>query len=85
MNIRENRPEVMEAQARVADYFRERGVYEPDLQQETGRVLGTFATVEAAAHGVSSGLRFLSLVVGTLGLLVTALLATAPRVRDGGT
>src|SRR5229473_3345405 len=33
MNIRENRPEVTEAQARVADYFRERGVYGPDLQQ----------------------------------------------------
>src|SRR4029077_1301139 len=65
LNIRENRPEVMEAQARVADYFRERGVEAPGLQQETGRVLGTFATLEAAAHGVSSGLRFVSLVIAT--------------------
>jgi MFS family permease len=84
LNIRENRPEVMEAQARVADYFRERGVDGPDLSQQTGRVLGTFATVEAAAHGVSSGLRFVSLVVGAIGLLITALLSTTPRARDGG-
>jgi hypothetical protein len=74
----------MEAQARVADYFRERGLDGPDLQQQTGRVLGTFATVEGAAHGVSSGLRFVSLVVAAIGLLVTALLSTAPRNRENG-
>jgi MFS transporter, DHA2 family, multidrug resistance protein len=85
LNIRENRPEVTEAQARVADYFRERGVYGPELSQQTGRVLGTFATVEAAAHGVSSGLRFVSLVVATIGLFATALLTIRPRSRAGGT
>jgi hypothetical protein len=79
LNIRENRPEVMEAQARVADYFRQRGVDGPELSQQTGRVLGAFATVEAAAHGVSSGLRFVSLVVTMIGLLTMALLSTAPR------
>jgi hypothetical protein len=84
LNISENRPEVMEAQARVADYFRERGLDGPDLQQQTGRVLGTFATIEGAAHGVSSGLRFVSLVVAAIGLLVTALLSTAPRNRENG-
>ena len=46
-----------------------------DLSQMTSTVLGGFAKVEAAAHGIQSGLRFLSLIVGGIGLLVTALLA----------
>jgi hypothetical protein len=39
-------------------------------------VLGGFVRIEAVAHGIQSGLRFLSLIVGGLGLIVTALLAT---------
>jgi len=78
LNISENRPEVEAAQARIADYFRQRGVDGPELAQNTGRVLGTFVTVEAASHGISSGLRFLSIVVGALGLLVGALLFKRP-------
>jgi MFS family permease len=74
MNISENRPEVMAAQLRIADYYRQHGVDGPELAQETGRVLGTFVTVEAASHGISSGLRFLSIAVCLLGLLVAALL-----------
>jgi len=38
-------------------------------------VLGGFVRAEAVAHGIQSGLRFLSLMVGGIGLLVTALLA----------
>ena len=40
----------------------------------TSTVLGGFVKVEAVAHGIQSGLRFLSLMVGAIGLLVTALL-----------
>jgi MFS family permease len=75
MNVRENRPEVQEASARVADYYRQRGVSGPELSQATSTVLGGFVKTEAVAHGIQSGLRFLSLVVGGVGLLVTALLA----------
>jgi MFS family permease len=80
MNLSENRPEVAAAQARIADYYRERGVEGPELAQMTGRVLGTFATVEAASHGVSSGLRFLSIACGVIGLLVSAVLFNYPNV-----
>ena len=41
----------------------------------TSTMLGGFVKTEAVAHGIQSGLRFLSLVVGGVGLLVTALLA----------
>jgi MFS family permease len=75
LNLRENRPEVQESAARVADYYRQRGVSGPELSQRTSTVLGGFAKLEAVAHGIQSGLRFLSLVVGGIGLLVTALLA----------
>jgi MFS family permease len=74
MNIRENRPEVQESSARVADYYHERGVSGPELSQKTATVLGGFVKTEAAAHGIQSGLRFLSLIVGGLGLMVTILL-----------
>jgi DHA2 family multidrug resistance protein len=75
LNLRPNRPEVQESSARVAAYYRQRGVGGPEASQMASTVLGGFVKVEATAHGIQSGLRFLSLVVGALGLLVTALLA----------
>ena len=84
MNVQENRPEVESASARIADYYRQHGVEAPDLPRMTSTVLGAFVKEEAVAHGIQSGLRFLSLTVGSIGLLVTALLmrgrATAPAV-----
>jgi MFS family permease len=75
LNLRQNRPEVEEASARIADYYQQHGVGSSDLSPMTSTVLGGFAKVEAVAHGIQSGLRFLSLFVGGFGLLVTVLLA----------
>jgi MFS family permease len=77
LNLRENRPEIQASSARVADYYHQRGVGGAGLSQATSTVLGGFVKTEAVAHGIQSGLRFLSLIVGGLGLLVTALLATS--------
>ena len=74
LNLRQNRPEVEEASARIADYYQQHGVGSSDLSRMTSTVLGGFAKVEAVAHGIQSGLRFLSLIVGGIGLLVTGLL-----------
>ena len=74
MNLSENRPEVQESSARVADYYRQRGVEGPELSQMSGTVLGAFAKLEAVAMAIQRGLQFLSLVVVGLGLLVTGLL-----------
>jgi MFS family permease len=74
MNLRENRPEIQESSARVADYYRQRGVSGPELSRMTSTVLGGSVKTEAVAHGIQSGLRFLSLIVGGLGLVVTTLL-----------
>src|SRR5262249_48895474 len=63
MNLRENRPEVQESSARVADYYHQRGVAGPELSQTTSAALGGFVKTEAVAQGIQSGLRFLSLVV----------------------
>ena len=41
MNLRENRPEVQESSARIADYYRQRGVGGPELSQMTSTVLGS--------------------------------------------
>ena len=68
INLRENRPAVEQASARVADYFHQRGLSGAALQQETSRVLGGFATLESVAHGFRSGLRFLSLMMLGIGL-----------------
>ena len=74
LNLRPNRPEVEQSSARVAAYYRQRGVEGGEASQMASAVLGGSARAEAAAHGIQSGLRFLSLTVGSLGLLVTALL-----------
>ena len=79
MNLRENRPAVEQASARIADYFHQRGLFGAGLQQETGRVLGGFATLEGIAHGFRSGLRFLSLMMLAIGLVVAVSLARAAR------
>jgi MFS family permease len=74
MNIRENSPEVQESSARVADYYHQRGVAGQELSQKTSTELGAFVKSEAVAHGIQSGLRFLSLFVGAAGVLITILL-----------
>jgi MFS family permease len=79
INIRENRPAVELASTGVGDYFHERGLSGPALRQETSRVLGTFATLEGVAHGVRSGLRFLSIMMLLLGVSVAVALAWAAR------
>ena len=74
LNLSTNRPPVSEAGDRVADYYRQRGLSGPVLQQETGTILGGFAKVESVAAGFQWGLRFLSLLMLTLGLPVALLL-----------
>jgi DHA2 family multidrug resistance protein len=75
MNIRQNRPEVEESSARVADYYQQRGVQGAESGQMASTVLGGFVRAEAVARGIQSGLRFLSLIVGGIGVIVTVLLA----------
>src|SRR5207247_3733618 len=79
LNLSTNRPPVSEAEDRVADYYRQRGLNGPALQQKTGTVLGGFAKVESVAAGFQWGLRFLSLMMLTLGLPVALLLWHAAR------
>jgi hypothetical protein len=79
LNLRENRPAVALATARVADYFHQRGLSGAALQQETSRVLGGFATLESIAHGFQSGLRFLGLMMFCLGVGVAVALGRAAR------
>jgi MFS family permease len=79
LNLSPNRPAVAEAADRVADYYRQRGLGGPALQQETGTVLGGFAKLESVAAGLQWGLRFLSLMMLVLGPAVTLLLWQAAR------
>jgi MFS family permease len=79
LNLSANRPAVPEAAARVADYYEQRGQSGPTLQQETGTVLGGFAKVESVAFGLRWGLRWLSLMMLTLGLPIALLLWQAAR------
>jgi hypothetical protein len=81
LNLRENRPEVAESAALLADYYRQHGVGAAESLQMAGAVEGGFAKVEAAAQGVQFGLRFLSVVVGGVGLLVTIALACSGAAR----
>jgi hypothetical protein len=83
MNFQENRPELQEASARVADYFHQRGVEGQELGRMTSTVLGNSVKADAVAHGIRSGLRFLSLFVAVFGVLVTILLAQSRPASPG--
>jgi MFS family permease len=82
LNLGRNRPVVEESSARVADYYRQRGVAGQELSQLTSSVLGSSVKSSASAHGIQSGLRFLSLLVGGVGLLITALLVLPGRASS---
>jgi MFS family permease len=80
LNLQQNRPEVAESSARVANYYGQRGVSGTEAAQLASTVLGTSAHLDAASQGIQVGLRFLSVIVGGLGLLVTGGL-TIPNLR----
>jgi MFS family permease len=77
-NLRENRPAVEVAAVNIGDYYHQRGLSGQALKQETSTVLGTFVVMESASRGIQQGLRFLSLTIGGLGLLVAFLLMISP-------
>jgi MFS family permease len=79
LNLSTNRPPVSEAGDRVADYYRQRGLSGPALQQQTGTVLGGFAKLESVAAGFQWGLRFLSLMMLALGPTLALLLWWSAR------
>jgi MFS family permease len=83
LNLARNRPEVEESAIRVAGYYHQRGVEGPELSQMSSTVLGGSVKMAAVSHGIQSGLRFLSLIVGGIGLLVTALLAWSGAPKPG--
>jgi MFS family permease len=74
LNVRENSPELQDASARIADYYRQRGVSGPELSSSTSTVLGSQVKADAVAEGIQNGLQFLSLVIVGIGLLVRVLL-----------
>jgi hypothetical protein len=79
-NLREERPAVREAQVRVADDYRQRGVDGPDLSALTGAALGGVAKVESVARGFQDGLKFLSLTMLGIGMSLAVLrFLTPPR------
>ena len=77
MNLRAERPAVTEASARVADYYRQRGVAGAELSQMSGTVLGAYVQMESVSRGIQAGFKFLSLVTGGIGIIVTVLLWTS--------
>src|SRR5262245_25287556 len=82
LNIRDNKPAVREAQARIADSYHQRGVTGPDAAQLTGTVLGAFTKLESVSRGFQAGLRFLSLAMLALGLPVAVLRFFSPPQRQ---
>ena len=85
LNLQENRPELEESSARIADYYRQHGVAPSDLPSMTAAVLGGAVKEEATARGIQRGLQYLSLTVGGIGLLITAgLMLGKARQTAGG-
>jgi MFS family permease len=84
MNLRAERPAVAESSARVADYYRQRGVAGAELSQDSGTVLGTYVHLESAVRGIQAGFAFLSVLTGAIGIVVTLLLWRAALWKEPG-
>jgi MFS transporter, DHA2 family, multidrug resistance protein len=78
-NLSENRPAVADANSRIADHYRQRGLAGTDLQRTTSRILGSYVTIESVAVGFRQGFRFLSLIVLGLGLAIAIPLSRSAR------
>jgi MFS family permease len=82
LNLREERAAVRDAQALIADDYRQRGVAGPELSSLTGTALGSLVKVESVARGFQDGLKFLSFTMLGIGLTLAALrFVTPPRQR----
>ena len=81
MSLQENRPEVEHASLKTVDYYVQRGVEPADAKLLAGAVLGGQVKADAVTHGIQSGLRYLSIVVGGLGLVITGLLMQYQRTK----
>jgi MFS family permease len=77
-NLRGERPSVQDAAGRVADDYWQRGSTPAEAQQYAGVALGAYVKLESVARGIRSGLRFLSLITGILGLILGLLRWLAP-------
>jgi MFS transporter, DHA2 family, multidrug resistance protein len=80
LTLREDRPPVRDAAVALADDYRQRGVSPGDAQELAGVALGAAVKLQSTARGVSGGLRFLSLTIGGLGLVVGLLRWLAPSL-----
>ncbi|MDG3005422.1 MFS transporter [Paludisphaera mucosa] len=78
LNLRGDRVVVREAQARLADEYRRRGLAGPDQAALIGTTLAAFAKTESVARGIQDGLKFLSLVMLGLGLTLASLRCISP-------
>jgi MFS family permease len=78
LTLREERPAVRDATAALADDYRQRGATPGEAQQLAGVVLGASVKLESTARGVTGGLRFLSLTIAVLGVVVGLLRWFAP-------
>jgi MFS family permease len=78
LNISSDRVAVQQAQAAIADALRQRGLSGPELAAQTGRILGGYVKVESVARGLQYGLKFLSLMMLGIGLLLALLRWTWP-------
>jgi MFS family permease len=82
LNISQERVSVHEAQAKIADDYRQRGVSGPDQAALISATLGASVKLESTARGIQDGLKFLSLVMLGIGLaLVLLLVASPPKQR----
>ncbi len=79
LNLRENRPPVEVAAARISDHYRRQGLTGPEGFSATTNMLGTFATRESVALGYRWGFRFLSPMMLSLGLVIAVPLSRAAR------
>jgi MFS family permease len=82
MNVRENRAAVNEALARAADYYRQRGMSGADSSANAAVTIATETKLESVARGFQAGLKFLSLVMLGLGLLLVVLLFLSPPSHE---
>jgi MFS family permease len=83
LNLRENDPELETASSRIADYYRQHGENDADAKTLTSGLLGGAVKQQAAAIGIQHGFRFLSVTVGSLGLLIAGLLLQLDKASLG--
>lgn len=76
LTITDERPEMANVSARVADYYQRVGIQGAEISELTGEMVATRVTIDSVVIGYQQAMRLVALMIGSIGIVVGMMLRT---------